>query len=81
MCARCLEGQYEDSLPSSFSLTNFPLLNLRWDYPGSPKGLVGPTFNNQRRHFRPRQPSIRAEEGARPSGVGGGGAVANKTRA
>lgn len=49
------------------------------DYPSSPRGLVGPTFNNRRRHFRARKQSIRTKEGAGPMAVGKGGR-ANKTR-
>lgn len=41
------------------------------------EGLVGPTFNNQRHHFRLRQPSIQAGEGARRWRM----VKANKTKA
>lgn len=41
------------------------------------KGLVGPTFNNQHHHFRLRQPSIQAGEGARRWRM----VKANKTKA
>lgn len=41
------------------------------------EGLAGPTFNNQCHHFRLRQPSIQAEEGARRWRM----VKANKTKA
>lgn len=59
----CSEGRDMEILYTPhFFLNNFHLLNLWWDYPAGPKGLVGPTFNNQSCHFRPSQPSIQAKE-------------------
>lgn len=66
MCVLCLEGHNMKSLPPPCSPWPIFLYLICDGIIQATKGLVGPTFNNQRHHFRPSQPSIQAEEGARP---------------